>query len=173
MLRWVDIILFPDWRFSLFKSFWVPNYPMLISHEEICLWHLQCFIVSTVNAAQTPMINASMVISLIFASGFPSLCSISVFSYYVSVGSLWQAFWGNQLPCWRGWWNCQVLSERFSWSGQWNTLQSKCDKHYNGRWKGCEFVLSDTKFIYCIDHSGKNNFFSCYIFATGGSEIVW
>lgn len=53
---------------------------------------LQCFIVSTVNALQTPMINASMVS---ISSIFKLFCAYwyFVFSHIFAPGSLWQAFW--------------------------------------------------------------------------------
>lgn len=73
---------FPRLKIFLIQKLLGSKYHMLISQEEIYSCRLQCFIVSTVNALQTPMINASMVICLIFASWPPSLCSFSVFFIY-------------------------------------------------------------------------------------------
>ena len=51
----------------------------------------QCFIVSTINALQTPMINASMVIYFLV---WPNMfcCHHNVW-HFSSVGFMWQAFW--------------------------------------------------------------------------------
>lgn len=57
---------------------------------------LQCFIVSTVNALQTPMINASMVIFYIFFLAALYLILSIIFSHILlQLGSMWQTFWWN------------------------------------------------------------------------------
>ena len=90
LLSFVDAKVHQHYSFFRLKIFLIlnccdSNYIQSISQEEIYPWCSQCFIESTVNALQTPMINASMVICLLSASWCAFLPSFPVFSHIVSL----------------------------------------------------------------------------------------